>query len=147
MGFKYALLSLLMLGCSLATLQAQSPAALEKLQLKYDAAQIADIQQNTHYKYEGLLLYYSSSFLVVDNGQPRAATEDEIRLVNLDQYNAVREAKTSVTVHDAALGHDIVLLGRTAFEAIVVAALSEADLQAYQAYKAAAQGLNAKDNQ
>jgi hypothetical protein len=127
--------------------QAQSPAALEKLQQRYNADQIAELEQNTHYKYEGLLLFYASSFMVMDNGQARAATEAEIRAVDLNQYNALRQEQQSVSVHDAALGKDLLLLSRDEFEKLVLARLNRADREAYLTYKAEAISLQGKSNQ
>ena len=61
-GFGFLLL---MVFCFLGLARAQSNAAMQKVQDRYDATQLADLQANTHYKYVGMLLYYSSSFLVV----------------------------------------------------------------------------------
>lgn len=122
--------------CLFASANAQSTAALEKLQQRLDSEQITEMQRLTNYKYEGMLLFYSSSFLVVDNGQPRAATEAEIRAVDIDQYNALRTETAAVSVHDATLGKDLLLLGRDEFEQVVLGHLSDADAAAYLAYKA-----------
>jgi hypothetical protein len=126
-----------------ATLQAQSAAALAKLQARYDASQLAEMQTETHYKYIGMLLYYSSSFLVVD-GTQRPATETEIAAVNLDQYASLRSKRDAVIVHDATLGKDLVLLSRDEFEAVVLGHLSIDDIVAYNAYKTAALSIQGK---
>jgi hypothetical protein len=138
---------LIALFCLMATVQAQSPAALQKLNQKFNVEQLAEMQRLTNYKYEGLLLYYSESFLVSDNGITRAATEQEISAVDIDQYRELRNEKASVAVHDAILGKELVLLSRAAFEKIVLARLSDADATAYLAYKSQALATQGKSTE
>ncbi len=120
-------------------LHAQSPAALDKLMQKYSHEQLAEIKLNTHYKYVSMLLFYAASFRVTENGIDRAATEQEIGLIDLDAYNTLRQEKTGIVVHDADLGKDIVLLSRFEFEKMVLAQLNEVDRAAYLTYKDQAQ--------
>ena len=123
---------------SVIMLRAQSPAALAKLTQKYGPEQVAEIKQHTHYKYESMLLFYAASFMVVDNGANRAGTEQEIESIDLDAYHTLRQENSNVSVHDAGLGKDIVLLSRYEFEKVVLAQLTEVDKAAYLAYKAQA---------
>lgn len=133
--------------CLFSIMQAQSAAALAKLNQRYNHEQLAEIQQKTHFKYEGLLLFYSSSYLVVENGQTRPATEMEIAALDIDQYNSLRSEKSAVAVHDASTGLDLQLLSRVDFEKVVLTQLSEADAEAYLAYKAAALSTQGKTNE
>lgn len=133
--------------CLFGVLQAQNAAALEKLQHRLNAEQIAEMQSRTHYKYEGMVLFYSSSFLVVDNGQSRAATDAEIQAIDIDQYNSLRNDKENVTVYDEVLRKDVILLSRKAFEAVVLAHLNEFDKKAYLAYVRTASEMALKTNQ
>lgn len=128
------------------TCYGQNSAALEKLEGRFGRDQIAEMQAHTHHKYEGLLLFYSSSFMVLENGQERAATDAEIRAVDLDQYNHLRQEKMAVVVHDPQLGKDLRLLSRSEFEALVLSRLSETDRAAYLAYRSAAMELGSKHN-
>lgn len=147
-SMKMKSLSLLVaLLCFFSITQAQSAAALAKLNQRFNLEQLAEMQQNTHYKYEGLLLFYSSSYLVIDNGQTRPATELEIAALDIDQYNALRSEKSAVSVHDATTGLDLQLLSRADFEKVVLAHLSEGDASAYLAYKAAALSTQGKTNE
>ena len=147
-GMKTKSLGLLVaLLCFCGIAQAQSAAALAKLNSRYNFEQLAEMQQNTRYKYEGLLLFYSASFLVLENGQARPATELEIAALDIDQYNGLRNQKTSVSVHDASIGKDLQLLSRDEFEKVVLAHLSESDAAAYLAYKAAALSTQGKTNE
>lgn len=134
-------LGILLAFCLVAVgmLHAQSPAALDKLTQKYGPEQVAEIKLNTHYKYESMLLFYAASFRVTENGVDRAATEQEIALIDLDAYNSLRQEKTGVVVRDADLGKDIVLLSRFEFENLLLAQLGEVDRAAYLAYKQQAQ--------
>jgi hypothetical protein len=138
MDTRSKVLFLLLILGGWCTAMAQSPAAMQKVAQKYGHEQLADMQQHTHYKYHGLVLFYSSSFMVVENGQARAATEDEISRINLDEYNSQRQTESATTVHDAAIDKDIQLLSRDAFEAVVLGQLNPADKEAYLQYKAQA---------
>ena len=55
------------------------------------------------FMYEGLLLFYSSSFLVKEDGVFRPATGSEIAAVDLDQYNASRDELVDVEQHIATV--------------------------------------------
>lgn len=142
MGKRSALFAAVF-AASHALVSAQSQAAVEKLGALFTAEQLADMQEHTHYKYVGLLLYHSSSFLVSDKAGLRAATEDEVASVDLLQYAEARRVNERVTVHDATTGKDLVLLGRDEFEALMFDRLNETDRAAYLAYKAAAQNTPA----
>ncbi|MEO8590999.1 MAG: hypothetical protein ABI432_16595 [Flavobacteriales bacterium] len=122
----------------------QSQAALDKLLGRYSAEQVEEMQLRAHYKYEGLLLFYSSSFLVLDNGVYRSATEAEIAAVDLDQYIGARAELEDVVVHDADLANDILLRSRQHFEQLVLGQLSADDRAAYLAYRASSGTDNAK---
>jgi hypothetical protein len=124
----------------------QSPAALQKLSDRYSAAQLDDVQTNTHYKYVGLLMYYTSSWLVSEAGQLRAPSEAEILAVDLDAWLPLRSITDRVIVPGALPGRDIVLLSRDEFEAAYLAQLSVVDRQQYEAYKAAQRNLDQKSN-
>lgn len=117
---------------------AQSPAAVLRVQARYSPEQIADMQQHTPFKYHGLVLFYASSFLVIDEGTPRPAREEEIAAIDLHQHDAVRRVGERVRVMDPVLGRGIVLLGRDEFEQVVLSNLSQPDRAAYLNYKAAA---------
>ena len=110
-------------------------AAEQKISAKYSSDQIADIQTHTPYKYQGLLLFYTDSWLVSDQGQLRAPNDQEILAIDLDQYTPQRSETSRVTVQDATLGTEIVLLGRQEFEATYLTRLNPTDKQAYLAYK------------
>lgn len=142
----FGLLLLLVVGHT-GYLRAQSGAALEKVEARYNPAQLADLQAQTHYKYVGLLLYYASSFQIVEHGQPRAATEPEIAALDIDQYASLRTEDRDVTVHDVGTGLDLLLLSRHAFETLVLGVLDDADTAAYLAYKAAALATQGKSTE
>lgn len=128
-------------------LLAQSPAALAKMQQRYTAEQVEEMRVRGHYKYEGLLLFYGSSFLVEEDGQFRSATEPEILGIDLHAHDALRETKEDVVVFDPLLHKQVLLLSRSRFEELVIASLSEADRADYIAYKArATSGLGDKDH-
>jgi hypothetical protein len=120
-----------------ALVSAQSAAAVQKVNELFTPEQLADMQEHTHYKYVGLVLYHSSSFLVSDKAGLRSATEEEITAIDLLQYAQARRAAERVIVHDVVLDKDLVLLGRDEFEALVMDRLNEADRIAYLAYKSA----------
>lgn len=132
----------LLLWMVVGTASAQSPAALARLEQRYGAEQLADMAQNAHYKYVGLQLFYSSSFLVVENGSPRAASEAEIATMDLDQYHHLRQEGSSVHVPVTEIGKEIVLLSRAEFEAVVLGHYDARDREAYLAYKAQATALS-----
>lgn len=140
MGLERVLLFSFLVLFSAGAARAQSQAALDKLHERYAPDVVEDIRVNAHYKYTGLLLYYSSSFLVNDHGQLRAATEDEITAVDLDQYDRMRSTTDRVGVRDAAVGKELILLGRDEFEQVVMTHLNAVDHAAFLAYKAAATG-------
>ena len=121
--------------CFACRVWSQSPAALQRLSQRYDAVQLEDLRTNTHYKYVGLLLFYESSFLVVDGGQLRVATEDEILSIDLDGMNGLRSVEERVQVANAVKGRDIVLLSRNEFEALFLSHANAEDKAAYLAYK------------
>lgn len=134
---------LLPFACSLF---GQSPAALQKLADRYSAPQLDDLRANTHYKYVGLLMYYTSSWLVSEAGQLRQPTEAEILAVDLDAWLPLRSVTDRVTLPAALPGRDIVLLSRDEFEVAYLGQLSAQDRQQYEAYKAAQQNLHQKSN-
>lgn len=123
---------------SIGVARSQSPAALEKLHQRHGPEVVEEMRVNTHYKYVGSLLYYSSSFLVNEHGQLRHPTEEEIAAVDLGQYDPVRSNTERVDVRDAVLGKELVLLGRDEFEQLVLTNLDDSDRAAFLAYKAAA---------
>ncbi len=127
-----------LLSLCFCTAMGQSPAAMQKVAQKYSVDQLGEMKQATHYKYEGMLLYYSSSFLVLEDGQSRPASETEIQAIDLDSYQTQRQEKASVTVHDATLQKDILLLSRDEFETLVLSHLNATDKQAFLSYKSAA---------
>ena len=132
----------LLLWMAVGTASAQSPAALARLEQRYNPEQLADLAQNAHYKYVGLQLFYSSSWLVVENGSPRAATEAEIAAINLDQYGHLRQEESPVHVPETEIGKEIVLLSRAEFEAVVMGQYDARDRAAYLAYKAQATAMS-----
>jgi hypothetical protein len=129
-----------------SSLLGQSPAALEKLEARYQPAQIEDLRTNTHYKYIGLLMYYEASWMVNDGGQLRLPTEADIQATPLDSWLPLRSITERVTIPAALNGMDIILLSRDEFEAAYLARLLPADRQQYEAYKALQQNLNLKSN-
>ncbi len=114
---------------------AQSAAALQKLESRYGPEQVEEMRVDAHYRYMGMLVYYSSSFLVNDGGQLRAATEEEITKVDLPHYDALRSVTGRVTVQDEDLRKEIVLLGRDELEQVMLQQLNAEDAAAYLAYK------------
>lgn len=113
-------------------------AALDKLRQRYTEAQIADLRNNGHHKYVGLLLFYSSSFDVVEEGAQRAPDQSEIAMVDLHGYDALRKEKEDVLVFDDVLGKEILLHSRARFESLLLGSLSADDRSAYLAYKSSA---------
>lgn len=138
MGLERILLFFVLAFLSSSGALSQSQAALDKLHQRYAPEVVEEIRVNTHYKYAGLLLYYSSSFLVNEHGELRAATEEEIAAVDLRQYDRVRSTTERVAVRDAAVGKELILLGRDEFEQVVLSNLNAVDHAAFLAYKAAA---------
>ena len=100
---------------------AQSQAALDKLAQHYSPAQVEDMIVRTHYKYEALLLFYSASFLVFDDGEFRAANESEIAGVDINHYDGLRMISENVSVQDPDIGRTLLLLSRNAFEPLSLA--------------------------
>jgi hypothetical protein len=131
-----ALVLLFSLVFAFSGLDAQSDAALQKVNSRYSPEQVADMQSHTSYKYQGLLLFYSHSWLVDHQGQLLAPTESEILTIDIDQYNPMRSESSRVSIHDDATGMDLVLLGRQEFEVLVLSKLNAADKAAYLAQKA-----------
>lgn len=127
------LLTLLALGA-----HAQQDAALQKVQSRYTAEQIDDLRQHGHHKYQGLLLFYGSSFLVQEGLEFREATEEEILMVDLHVHDNARLESEDAIVEDAATGKRLLLFSRDRFETMVLASLSVADRHAYLTCKAAA---------
>lgn len=117
-------------------LNAQSDAALQKVNSRYSPEQVADMQSHTSYKFQGLLLFYSHSWLVDHQGQLLAPSESEILAVDIDQFNPLRSENSRISIHDDATGMDLVLLGRQEFEELYLAKLNAADKAAYLAQKA-----------
>lgn len=117
---------------------AQSPAAVQQVHARFSQEQIDDMLQRTPYKYHGLVLFYSASFLVMEDGSLRPPSEEEIAVIDLHQHDAIRRVGERVRVLDPVLGQGIVLLGRDEFEQVVLSNLSEPDRAAYLSYKAAA---------
>jgi len=122
----------------------QSQAALEKVLARYTTEQVEEMRQRANYKYEGLLLFYESSFLVMEDGTYRTATEEEIAAVDLDQYNAARAQLEDVVVHDSSIDRDLLLRSHMHFEELVLGHLNASDRAAYEAYKSSANGVENK---
>lgn len=120
--------------------RSQNQAATQKLSARYSTDQIADMQLNARHKYVGLLLYYSSSFLVSDGAAYRAPTELEIAAVDLHLFDAMREAHENVVVFDPGTGLYLKLLGRDQFEQVVLSHLDASDRDAYLKHKSAMLG-------
>lgn len=142
MKLEKVILLCVLLWMAVCTASAQSPAALARLEQRYSVEQLADMAQNAHYKYIGLQLFYSSSFLVVENGSARAATEAEIAAIDLDQYQHLRQEETNVRVLDTEIGKEILLLSRAEFEGMVLGQYDAHDRAAYLAYKAEATAVS-----
>ena len=123
---------------------AQSQAALDKMVARYGMANVQDMFLNGHYKYEGMLLFYSASFLVADSGGYRAASEAEIAAVDLDQYNGYRTETESVVIQEDDIGRELLLLSRQAFEQLLLAQLNDTDRTAYLAYMMSGKGQKQK---
>lgn len=114
---------------------AQGRAALDQLIAHHSEAEVDQMRQNAHYRYEGELLFYSASFLVEENGVERAATQEEIAGIDLHAYDGIRMNDQRTGVHDPLIDEHIVLLGRGEFEHLVLDRLSQADRDDYLAYK------------
>ena len=106
--------------------------------MRYSEDQLNELRENTQYKYVGLLLFYDSSFQVLENGTYRAATENEVALTDLHLYDGMRRPNENILVDDAQLGKAILLLGREQFRSVVLDRLDDADRTAFMAYEAAA---------
>jgi hypothetical protein len=113
----------------------QSQAALDQLLAHHAAADVAVMQNEAHFRYEGELLFYAESFLIEENGLQRAATEAEIATIDLHAYDGVRLEGMRTGVHDPLLDKHVVLLSKLEFEQVVLGRLSHADRDAYLAYK------------
>jgi hypothetical protein len=114
---------------------AQSPAALGQLLAHHTEDEVDQMRHNAHFRYEGELLFYAASFLVEENGEERAATEEEITAIDVHAYDGIRMDGQRTGVHDPVIDKHIVLLGRGEFERLVLQSLSEADRAAFLAYK------------
>lgn len=121
-----------------ASAWAQSPAALAKLNQRYSPEQVEEMRIRSHYKYAGLLLFYTSSFQVEEGGQFRSANEEEILVIDLHEHDEIRDSKEDVITHDPVLGRQVLLLSRSRFEEMMLDALSIADRADYLAYKSQA---------
>lgn len=108
------------------------------MQQRYTAEQIADMREHGHYKYAGLLLFYSASFQVEHDGAFRPPMDEEVLAIDLHAHDGARSAEIDVVVEDASLGRRVKLLSRRAFEDLVLERLSAEDRAAYLAYRAAA---------
>ena len=124
-----------LLAMALGSAYAQSPAALGQLLAHHTEAEVDQMRQNVHYRYEGELLFYSSSFLVEENGEERPATEEEIAGIDLHAYDGIRMNDQRTGVHDPLIDQHVVLLGRGEFERLVLHGLNEADRAAFLANK------------
>lgn len=119
---------------------AQSEASLQRLRQRYSDDQIAEIRQNARYKYEGLLLFYGSSFEVEDHDEFRAAEESEVLAIDIHAHDQVRSITESVIVDDPILQRRIKLLSRSAFEQLLLDHLGPEDRAAYLDYKSQSAG-------
>lgn len=117
---------------------AQKEAGRAKLLQRYGAETVAQMEVQTHYKYEGMLLFYTGSFQVMEGNAYRAPTEAEIMAVDLVAYDDLRQEKENVVVSDGILQKQLLLLGRVQLEELMLEALNEADRHAYLSYKASA---------
>lgn len=115
--------------------RAQGRAALDQLLAHHSEAEVEQMRQDAHYRFEGELLFYSASFLVDENGEERAATQEEIADIDLHAYDGIRMQDQRTGVHDPLIDKHIVLLGRGEFEHLVLDRLEPADREAYVAYK------------
>jgi hypothetical protein len=120
---------------ALTAVRAQSQAALQKMLDRYTLEQIELMYDRAHYRFVSLMSFYSRSFEVNDDGMYRAATEEEIALVDISQYDALRTEEENVIVYDATLTHELKLLCRNEFEQLVWDQLNEEDRAAYLAFK------------
>ena len=121
--------------CACAPAWAQVRAALEQLRAHHTEAELDQMMQQGHYRYTGELLFYSSSFLVEENGVERAATEDEILGIDLHAYDGIRMVDQRTGAQDPLIDKHIILLSRNEFEALVLDRLDVADSLAYMANK------------
>lgn len=117
---------------------AQGHAAMERMLAHHGAEEVGQMRQDAHYRYHGELLFYSASFLVEENDVERAATEEEIRNIDLHAYDGIRMVDHRTAVQDPLIDKHVILLSRNEFEAIVLQQLSAEDLEAFMASKNAA---------
>lgn len=115
--------------------RAQGRAALDQLLAHHTEAEVDQMRRDAHYRYEGELLFYSASFLIEEGGEERAATEEEIRAIDLHAYDAIRMEGQRVGAHDPGIDKHIILLSRGEFVRLMIDRLSEADRVAYLAYR------------
>ncbi len=142
---QMTLVGALFMGLSCAC--AQSDAALGHLVQRYGEDGVDAMRHEAHYRFESMLLYYAGSFLVMDQGTPRPALESEIAQVDIARYEEERKADERVRLRDEVLGKELVLFGRSEFEALVLERLSVADRAAYSAYRSAAEGGEGQQKQ
>lgn len=115
--------------------RAQSPAAMGQLLAHHPAEEVEEMRQQARFRYEGELLFYSTSFLVEEGGSERAATEEEIATIDLHAYDGIRMEEQRTGVHDPLLNKHVILLGRSEFERLVLRSLEMVDREAFLAYK------------
>jgi|NOAtaT_7_FD_contig_71_572556_length_502_multi_2_in_0_out_0_1 hypothetical protein len=121
-------------------------AAIEKIANKLTEAQFVDLQSNTPYKYQGMLMFYSDSWFISEQGVLRAPTEQEIRTVDIDRFTAARLQDQRTTVYDDLSGLTMVLMGKDEFEQLYMGRLNPTDLQAYLAYKSSLENTHLKSS-
>ena len=114
---------------------AQSPAALGQLLAHHSEAEVAQMRQQAHFRYEGELLFYAASFLIEEDGLERPATEAEIAAIDLHVYDGIRMEAQRTGAHDPLIDKHIILLGRNEFERLVLGSLDMADREAFMANK------------
>lgn len=114
---------------------AQGNAALDQLVAHHSEAEVDHMRQNAHYRFQGELLFYAASFLIQENGELRSATEEEIAGIDLHAYDGIRMEDQRTGLDDPLIDKHVVLLARREFERLVLNHLSQADREAYLAYK------------
>jgi hypothetical protein len=121
-------------------------AAIEKIASKLTASQFADLQNNTPYKYQGMLMFYTDSWFISEQGVLRNPTEQEIRTIDIDRFTPARLQDQRTTVSDNQSGLTLVLMGKDEFEQLYMGRLSSTDLQAYLAYKSSLENTHLKSS-
>lgn len=120
---------------------AQQQEALGKLRQRYSEQQIQDLRLNGHHKFVGLLLFYSASFEVIDQGVHRRPTPEEIEMIDLHQFDSLRTEKEDVAVFGQVIGKQVVLFSRDRFETLLLSELNAEDRSAYLVDKSRALSL------